>query len=307
MDRGPALHWPAPLQELQTASPPAGTGFAHARAHDEAAQWLAAGIPAILVTVAAVQGSAPREPGAAMAVNWHDTAGTIGGGHLEWAAVAVARELLKASAQGSSATRPFTRHYALGPSLGQCCGGAVTLRFETLTPGGLAAWTGSASRFRLQLYGAGHVGRAIIRLLATLPCQVKWIDEREDAFPAWPLPPHIERVCAEPAQAEVDTAEPETWFLVLTHNHELDLRISEAILRRRDFGWFGLIGSKTKRARFIRRFEHRGLPQEAIARMTCPIGMAGIEGKEPEIIAVAVVAQLLAQSSVPFAMANPEP
>ena len=149
-------------------------------------------------------------------------------------------------------------------------------------------------RFFLQLYGAGHVGRAIARLLSTIPCQVQWIDERESEFPAdEPLPPHIEKVCVEPVEAEVDVAPADACFLVLTHNHDLDLRITEAILKRNDFRYLGLIGSKTKRERFLHRYEARGIPASALARMTCPIGVPGIEGKEPEVIAVAVVAQLL--------------
>ena len=129
---------------------------------------------------------------------------------------------------------------------------------------------------------------------------MQWIDEREDEFPRgveWPA--HIERVCVEPVEAEVAVAPPGAFYLVLTHSHDLDLAISQAILQRGDFGFFGLIGSQTKRARFIRRFEQRGIASETIARMTCPIGVPGIEGKEPEVIAVAVVAQLLQAAHAP--------
>src|SRR5690606_15843289 len=108
-----------------------------------------------------------------------------------------------------------------------------------------------------------------------------------------PWPGHIQRVSVDAVEAEVDTAPPGAYYLVLTHNHDLDLRITEAILRRGDFAYLGLIGSKSKRQRFIHRFEQRGVAAEAIARMTSPIGVPGIEGKEPEVIAVGVVAQLL--------------
>ena len=159
----------------------------------------------------------------------------------------------------------------------------------------LAAWPPAAPRFHLQLYGAGHVGRAIVRALAPLNVRVDWIDEREDEFPhaTAALPAHIRKVCVDTIEAEVRDAPRGAFYLVLTHQHDLDLRITEAILRRGDFGFLGLIGSKTKRARFIHRFEQRGIAPEAIARMTCPIGVPGIAGKEPEVIAAAVVAQLL--------------
>ena len=124
-----------------------------------------------------------------------------------------------------------------------------------------------------------------------------WIDEREDQFPSTALPPHIEKVCVEPVDAEVGAAPAGAFYLVLTHSHDLDLHIAEAILKRNDFGYFGLIGSMTKRARFLHRFKQHGIAPEAIARMTCPIGVPGITGKEPEVIAIAVVAQLLQASS----------
>jgi len=122
---------------------------------------------------------------------------------------------------------------------------------------------------------------------------VQWIDERESEFPPDPSPRHIDRLCVEPVEAEVPAAPPGACFLVLTHSHDLDLRITEAILRRGDFAYLGLIGSQTKRARFVRRFEQRGIAADVLARLTCPIGVPGIRGKEPEVIAVAVLAQLL--------------
>ncbi|MEY3253971.1 MAG: hypothetical protein RL227_2944 [Pseudomonadota bacterium] len=188
---------------------------------------------------------------------------------------------------------PVTQHVALGPSLGQCCGGALDLRFTLLSLDDPATWPLPEPRFHLQLYGAGHVGRAIVRVLEAVPCRVAWIDERESEFPPGELPPHIRRVCVEPVEAEVAQAAPGTAFLVLTHSHELDLRITQAILARGDFGFFGLIGSATKRAKFERRLAERGVAPDRLARMVCPIGLPGLRGKEPGVIAVAAVAQLL--------------
>ncbi|EWS53676.1 xanthine dehydrogenase accessory protein XdhC [Methylibium sp. T29] len=152
-------------------------------------------------------------------------------------------------------------------------------------------------RFHLQLYGAGHVGRAIVALLASIDCRVQWIDEREAEFDAFaalaPLPPHVQALCVDAVEAEVAQAPPGACYLVLTHEHDLDLRITEAVLRRGDFAYCGLIGSRTKRARFVHRFQERGVSDAAIARLTCPIGLPGITGKEPAVLAIAAVAQLL--------------
>lgn len=251
--------------------------------------WLQAGAPALVVTVAHTQGSVPREAGTRMLVSASTVAGTVGGGHLEQQAIAMAREHLAGANPGQSFEWPVK----LGPTLGQCCGGALTLHFLPLTEGLLTDWPEAAPRFTLQLYGAGHVGRAIVHLLTQIPCRVQWIDERESEFPPGPLPAHIEKVCAEPVEAEVTLAVPGCHFLVLTHSHGLDLALAEAILKRGDFAWFGLIGSATKRARFRSRLATKGIPETLLSRMTCPIGLPGITGKEPGVIAASVVAQML--------------
>jgi xanthine dehydrogenase accessory factor len=269
----------------------------------QAQAWRAEGRPAVVVDVVQARGSVPRGTGTHMVVAAHAVLGTIGGGHLELKAIDAARLHLQAHSRD---TAPHELHFALGPSLGQCCGGAVRLRLQDLSACDPAQWPDDRPRFRLQLYGAGHVGRAIVRLLDELPCQVQWIDERDAEFPAAPSAPHIERLCVEPVQAEVAQARAGDFFLVLTHSHELDLAITEAILRRGDFGFLGLIGSATKRARFAHRFEDRGLPAEVIARMTCPIGLPGISGKEPDVIALAVVAQLMQRAESGPSPESPE-
>ncbi|MDB5819695.1 MAG: xanthine dehydrogenase accessory protein XdhC [Rhizobacter sp.] len=268
--------------------------------YDEAATWLCAGRPAVVVEVAHTRGSVPREAGTRMVVAMDAVIGTVGGGHLELKAIEQARSMI-----ASRAIIPQEAHYPLGPALGQCCGGAVTLGFMKLDDEVLAAWLGTAPTLRLQLHGAGHVGRAIARLLATLNVAVDWVDERDEEFPGddwfgrggWPA--HIRRVGVDAVEAEVACAAPGTFYLVLTHNHDIDLRITEAVLRRGDFGFLGLIGSNTKKQRFIHRFEARGIDAAVIERMTCPIGVKGIDGKEPEVIAMAVVAQLLQLASMP--------
>lgn len=260
--------------------------------YDAAFAWLAAGRAAVVVEVAGFKGSVPRETGTRMLVSAREVAGTIGGGHLELQAIEHARRLLRGEPLRGE------QQLALGPTLGQCCGGAVTLRYRTLAASNPASWPPPAPRFTLQLYGAGHVGRAIVRLLEAIDCRVSWIDERESEFPSAPNAPHIERLCVEPVQAEVAHAPPGAFYLVLTHSHALDLGVTEAILRRGDFGYLGLIGSKSKRARFLHRLEARGVAAETLARLTCPIGVPGIAGKEPEVIAMAVATQLLQQASI---------
>ena len=254
-----------------------------------ARRWLASARAAVVVEVAAARGSVPRGVGTRMLVAGDEVLGTIGGGHLELKAIADARAMLARGVPGTQ-----QQQIALGPTLGQCCGGALTLAFTPLQQAAPEAWPAAPPRFTLQLYGAGHVGRAIVRLLAGIPCRVQWIDERESEFPSEPLPPHIERLCVEPVEAEVCTAPAGACYLVLTHSHDLDLALTQAILTRGDFRFFGLIGSKTKRARFRHRLQEKGFGDTLIDRMVCPIGWPGIGGKEPEVIAVAVVAQLLA-------------
>jgi len=260
-----------------------------------AGSWFAAKQRAVIVEVCDARGSAPREAGTRMLVTLQGTAGTVGGGHLELKAIERARTMLR-----HDDLAPRSERFPLGPALGQCCGGAVTLAYAALDAAALNRWPVDAPRFHLQLYGAGHVGRAIVRALAPLNAAIDWIDEREDEFPVeffehgGPWPEHVRKVCVDAVEGEVRNAAAGAFYLVLTHQHDLDLRISEAILKRGDFGFFGLIGSHTKRQRFIHRFEQRGIAADAIARMTCPIGVPGITGKEPEVIAVSVVAQLLA-------------
>jgi xanthine dehydrogenase accessory factor len=280
-----------------------------------ARRWRAGRRAAMVVEVHAHRGSVPREAGTRMLVAADAVLGSIGGGRLEQEAIVRARQRLAAP----DADAVVEQRVPLGPALGQCCGGEVQLRFVPLLGDGPGAdpsgWALPAPRFHLQLYGAGHVGRAIVRILEAVPCSVAWIDERESEFPAeFPAEspaespadspaesgpaPHIARVCVEPVEAEVALAPPGAFYLVLTHSHDLDLAIAQAVLRRGDFGWFGLIGSRSKRARFEHRLLERGVPPETLARMVCPIGLPGIGGKEPGVIAAAVVAQML-QAAAP--------
>ncbi|WP_322050936.1 xanthine dehydrogenase accessory protein XdhC [Paraburkholderia bannensis] len=142
------------------------------------------------------------------------------------------------------------------------------------------------------LFGAGHVGHALVTLLGMLPCVVQWVDERDELFPD-EVPANVQVEATDTPAAIVDEAPPGAYFIVMTHNHVLDFELSERIMRRRDFAWFGLIGSQTKRVKFERRLIERGVAAERMGEITCPIGVKGIVDKAPSSIAVAVAAQLM--------------
>ncbi|MFM7025450.1 MAG: xanthine dehydrogenase accessory protein XdhC [Limnohabitans sp.] len=247
---------------------------------------------AVLVTVLDVQGSVPRGSGTRMLVFADRFAGTIGGGHLEFQAMVHARQML-----AGQTTEGQMRH-VLGPSLGQCCGGAVELGFERVAADDAhrVAQLMAPARRPLALFGGGHVGRALVQTLAPLPFSVRWIDSRDEIFPD-EVPEGVECEHSSPVQAAVADLADGSHVLIMSFSHAEDLDIVIACLRRLrergDLPFVGLIGSKTKWATFRHRLEKRGFSPEEIARITCPIGMAGIDGKEPEVIAIAVAAQLL--------------
>jgi xanthine dehydrogenase accessory factor len=250
--------------------------------------------PAVLVTVHATEGSVPREPGAWMMVFADSVAGTVGGGRLEFDAIAAAREAL------AGRPGPDMQRYALGPSLGQCCGGVVHLRFERVTAADLPALRDRLAppRTPVALFGGGHVGRAIVDVLLPLPFSVLWIDSRDEVFPPG-LPPHVRCEHSDPVQSAVADLASGSCVLVMSFSHAEDLDIVAACLKRQreraDLPFVGLIGSKTKWATFRHRLEARGFTAAELAHVTCPIGVPGITGKQPEVIAVAVAAQLLQQ------------
>jgi xanthine dehydrogenase accessory factor len=247
---------------------------------------------ACLVTVQATRGSAPREAGAWMAVFGADALGSIGGGHLEFQAIAEARRRLSG---GGGA--PLVR-YTLGPSLGQCCGGEVQLRFERVGAVDIDALQSRLALLRtpLALFGGGHVGHALVRVFASLPLQVSWIDSRDEIFPA-ALPGNVAVEYSDPVQAAVPALVPGSRVLIMSFSHAEDLELVAACLTRQrlraDLPYVGLIGSKTKWASFSHRLLARGFTAQELAHVTCPIGVAGIPGKAPEVIAVAVAAQIL--------------
>lgn len=251
---------------------------------------LMAGRAVALVMVAETEGSTPREVGAQMVVTAAGFHGTIGGGTLEWKALAQAQALL---------ARGGTRHdsqFVLGPDTGQCCGGRVRLATQVFNPGEdralLAALTPEQPRRVVALFGAGHVGRATMLALAQAPFDLRWVDPRPDAFPPV-VPGHVRLYGGDP-MAALEGLPSGAVALVMSHSHVLDFAVVDAALRQPAVARVLLIGSATKRARFLSRLRAAGHTDARLADIICPIGIDGIRSKQPYAIAISTAAGLVA-------------
>lgn len=254
-------------------------------------QRMAATEPVVVALVEAAAGSTPREAGAFMLVGAASVTGTIGGGEAERRTIEAARNLLARAAPTREAL-----DLPLGPALDQCCGGHMRIalaRIDAPLPPPYALWDGGPTlsdpaHAPVIVYGAGHVGTALVEALAPLPFALTWTDARDETL--WPVSSAIP--CRRIALPETlaAAAPDDACHIVLTHSHALDLEIVAAVLAR-PFRFLGLIGSATKRATFERRLRERGLDP---APLTSPIGLPEIEGKAPAVIAASVAAQLLA-------------
>ena len=319
---------------------------------EELSDLTAANEAVVLVTVASVRGSAPREVGAKMIVTKSESIGTIGGGQLEYQCTRIAVDLL------GDEDKTLLRRFPLGSAMGQCCGGVVEVLFETLTAG-LPEWlrdlsmlhgqhekaarikhvsgntqviitagqlygddvslipdsvsdralsmlvnnapgecvddwfidTVIATNFNIAVFGAGHVGTAVVAALSQLDCNIRWIDSRRNIFRATPA--NVRAIESPQPALEVAAMPTASSYLVMTHSHALDFDICDRILRREDAGYCGLIGSLSKRRRFEKRYRQQDMSQTLIDTLTCPIGVAGISGKKPAEIAVAAAAEVL--------------
>ncbi len=318
---------------------------------DELSDLTAAGERVVLVTVAGIRGSAPREVGAKMIVTGSETFGTIGGGQLEYQCTRIACDML-----GNDET-PALRKFPLGSAMGQCCGGVVDILFEPIASA-LPSWlrdlralhgqreaavvatdlSGSIGKtvitaanfygetdvaadvlarareslasgrtahriddwffenvvgtdLNIAVFGAGHVGSAVVRSLSALDCNLRWIDSRRGIFRA--PPSNVRTIESSEPALEVAAMPPGSCYLVMTHSHAIDFDVCDRILRRPDAIYCGLIGSLSKRRRFEKRFRAQGLQDKDFERLTCPIGVAGISGKKPAEIAVAAAAEVL--------------
>jgi xanthine dehydrogenase accessory factor len=320
---------------------------------DELSDIAAAGDPAVLVTVAGVRGSAPREIGAKMIVTSSASIGTIGGGQLEYQSTRVAVDMLNDQ-------KPTLQSFPLGSSMGQCCGGVVEILFEPVADG-LPGWlrdlgalygqrepaviatrisqsrpaklivtadaifgaagdeenvtvvararrlladNPAATRdmqdfyepivapdLNIAVFGAGHVGTAVVNVLSELDCNIRWIDSRPRMFRQ--VPANVRAIDAAEPALEVAAMPANSFYLVMTHSHGLDFDVCDRILRRQDARYCGLIGSLSKRRRFEKRYRQQGMSQALIEQLICPIGVDGISGKKPAEIAVAAAAEIL--------------
>ncbi len=244
----------------------------------------------ILVTVTKTKGSVPREAGTWMVIAGDGIIGTLGGGNVEFQAISYAKNF--------GDTSEKTKRFALGPSLGQCCGGVMDLSFERINESQLTLLQANLDMAckPIALFGGGHVGRAIVNVLAPLPYRVTWVDSRDEIFPS-DVPPKVVCEHSDPVQSAVASLASGSAVLIMSFSHAEDLEIVQQCLKRyreqNDLPFIGLIGSKTKWATFKNRLRERGFTDAELAQVTCPIGVSGISGKEPEVIAVAVAAQLL--------------
>jgi xanthine dehydrogenase accessory factor len=313
--------------------------------------------PVVRVTVIAVEGSTPREVGAAMLVSVQTVTGTVGGGALEYDAIARARQLVEAGAE--TMWLRDTKTYPLGPRLGQCCGGQVRLLFERYSVGEidivssfadakkgyfvrpvvsgsapvhvvdvaglsaapnfvreqfqmltahsdgrckLASGAGqdeswfleplSKKQLPIYLYGAGHVGREVVRVFEGLAVEIVWIDTDAERFPD-PVPTHVKRLVIASPNDAVGLAPDDAFHVVMSYSHALDLEICHAVLKRGRFRYLGLIGSMTKRARFLKRLGDLGVSEAELSRLACPLGAGGPSSKEPGVIAISLAAEIL--------------
>lgn len=232
-----------------------------------------------LVTLLGCTGSTPRESASKMVISPDHTWGSIGGGQLEFTVTMHARHLLAQTREAQE-----IQHYPLGASLGQCCGGSVTVLFEVFIP----------IQFSVAVFGAGHVAQALVPLLSALPFKILWTDERASLFPE-ALPPNVtRRVCDQPEQ-EISSLPPGTSVLILTHSHQTDFRLCLEALQRDDLPYIGLIGSRTKARRFHQRLLQRGYTEAAISRIECPAGLPEVPGKLPMEVAVSLAGRLIAR------------
>jgi xanthine dehydrogenase accessory factor len=233
----------------------------------------------VVATIVGVTGSTPRNSGTKMVITNEDIFDTIGGGHLEHKVIKHAHQLL---ISGEACQQ--LEHFQLGAQLGQCCGGDASVLFECF----------SASGANIMLFGAGHVGKALVPILAGLPCSITWVDNRAEQFPDdIENYSNVTAIISDNPAEEVATMPANSYFIVMTHNHQLDFEISHNILKRADFAYSGLIASDTKWRRFQQRFQHRDIEKSLVDKMNCPIGLAQVQGKLPMEVAVSVAGEII--------------
>lgn len=330
---------------------------------DRMKRFTSSGGPLVSITVAEAKGSTPRKEGTTMLVSADGNDGTIGGGQLEFEAIALGREMLAVHGESDRWVRTY-RGFPLGPGLGQCCGGHVSLLFEVWGAGEKNWLAGALEQcgaepvllardmagggapmlidarqdtpdlpiglvraaknmlagtspvgtvlhkgdpgfiltpiqpepIALYLYGAGHVGRAVVHVLKDTGFHINWVDLDADRFPD-DVPDYVTKIPARSPALIASHAHDHAWHLVMTRSHSLDLEICHALLKRGDFAYLGMIGSRTKAVRFDKRLGELGIDKATRGQMICPVGLnAGITGKTsnaPSAIALSVAADFM--------------
>jgi xanthine dehydrogenase accessory factor len=232
----------------------------------------------VLVTLLATAGSTPRDGGSKMLVTADSEYDTIGGGHLEFLVSRQARDLLACGKE-----QQVVEHFPLASKLGQCCGGATNVLFEVMIAHGQS----------LAIFGAGHVAKALVPILAQLPLQIHWIDQRGELFPTETMPNNVKIIVSEEPVDDLKRLTESAWVLIMTHNHQLDYELVSASLARDDIAYVGMIGSDTKARRFQKKLSHHQHSKEQIQRLISPVGLTDIPGKRPIEVAISIAAQLI--------------
>jgi xanthine dehydrogenase accessory factor len=245
--------------------------------HTQLSELQEQGRACVIVTIFALKGSTPRALGSKMLVCEDKNYLSIGGGHLEHQATKLAQQMLDNKEQQS-----FIKSFSLGASLGQCCGGQVELLFEAFYP----------LQRQVAIFGAGHIASALVPILAQLPSQVIWSDSRALLFPTTTLN-NTKIVINDDLCSVIDQLHDDCYVLIMTHNHQLDQNLCEALLKRQHKGFIGVIGSTTKWKKFKLRLLNKGFDEMQVSRICCPIGHSDVGGKLPIEIAVSVSAQFI--------------
>lgn len=258
----------------------------------------------IVAELTSVRGSSPREQGTFMVIAPDALLGTIGGGALEYMVIARARQAMR------DGLPPGQMDVPLGPEIGQCCGGRVVVALRVVTPEdaqrlGQRLRDDEATLPHIYLFGSGHVGKALARALVVLPLQVHVIDTRPDEL--HDLPAGVEARAAPMPEAVARSAPPGSAFVILTHDHALDFMIAAEALKRADAPYVGMVGSKTKRAKFASWYRAEGGREEDLRRLVLPIGAFGLVDKRPEVIAALAAAEIMVHiGRGEVSMAQPE-
>jgi len=234
----------------------------------------------VIATIVGITGSTPRSSGTKMVIARDQIFDSLGGGHLEHKVIQTAHKLLSENVDCQR-----LEHFELGIHLDQCCGGSANVLLECF----------AANHLNIMLFGAGHVGQALVPILASLPCQISWVDSRD----CWLSESvenfqNVKKIISDNPQQQVANMPADSYYIVMTHKHQMDFDICHEIIQRSDYRYLGLIGSQTKWRRFKQRYVQRNITLEQLKSVNCPIGLAEVSGKRPAEVAVSVAAEIIA-------------